>query len=425
MQSFHVIIFLFDIGKCRLGGGCWGLRLLGQLGTRSLVSTIRMLNCSVSCKLQKGKVFLLKEMYFFDASILCRRDFLGGYNFDFLGASGNAEVQDPIYGSSEIWAKHQRNLWDHYKTRIVDRNRGACRGYYDREEPGSVEEYGERYSCFYGPNNEHHIIFLGWFQGSNQSNVEEARHEIARSARFIDREFSSSRKKVQNTKWRYCVQHMTTSKLSGGGGPDHDNMRNSAITDTCRKHGALIISGHHHIYSRTKLLSSVGGRNGREDVVSHSNQREIRPGRTMSLTVGMGGYGGRCNGKFANAPWMEQCITGGQFRGAVIAEFDDDDPRRAIFRYKNSMADDEILDEWRLFSRLAAPPTPPPTSPPTLRPRLGECKGDCDDDGDCQSGLYCYQRDPYEPIPGCDGVGESDGSRTDYCTYDGTRIDES
>ena len=50
--------------------------------------------------------------------------------------------------------------------------------------------------------------------------------------------------------------------------------------------------------------------------------------------------------------------------------------------------------------------------------RLGECEGDCDDDEDCESGLYCYQREPYDPIPGCEGLGESDGSRTDYCTTD-------
>eukprot|EP00980_Cylindrotheca_fusiformis_P005678 scaffold1184_cov132-Cylindrotheca_fusiformis.AAC.99 len=45
---------------------------------------------------------------------------------------------------------------------------------------------------------------------------------------------------------------------------------------------------------------------------------------------------------------------------------------------------------------------------------LGLCQGDCDRDSHCQEGLYCFQRDANEPVPGCEG-GESDSSLTDYC----------
>eukprot|EP00980_Cylindrotheca_fusiformis_P002673 scaffold624_cov150-Cylindrotheca_fusiformis.AAC.6 len=76
-------------------------------------------------------------------------------------------------------------------------------------------------------------------------------------------------------------------------------------------------------------------------------------------------------------------------------------------------------------------PTPPPTPSPVPAPTspsqpgvlplsystnfpLGRCVGDCDRDGDCESGLYCFQRDSGDSVPGCSG-GSSDHSRTDYC----------
>jgi hypothetical protein len=43
---------------------------------------------------------------------------------------------------------------------------------------------------------------------------------------------------------------------------------------------------------------------------------------------------------------------------------------------------------------------------------LDKCEGDCDYDSECEGDLRCYQRDAYEPVPGCSGKG-SEGS--DYC----------
>eukprot|EP00339_Tiarina_fusa_P022745 CAMPEP_0117025880 /NCGR_PEP_ID=MMETSP0472-20121206/19074_1 /TAXON_ID=693140 ORGANISM="Tiarina fusus, Strain LIS" /NCGR_SAMPLE_ID=MMETSP0472 /ASSEMBLY_ACC=CAM_ASM_000603 /LENGTH=372 /DNA_ID=CAMNT_0004732719 /DNA_START=163 /DNA_END=1281 /DNA_ORIENTATION=+ len=51
-------------------------------------------------------------------------------------------------------------------------------------------------------------------------------------------------------------------------------------------------------------------------------------------------------------------------------------------------------------------------SPPGNRFPLGECEGDCDSDSDCASGLKCFMRDNFDPVPGCNGF---DASRTDYC----------
>ena len=45
---------------------------------------------------------------------------------------------------------------------------------------------------------------------------------------------------------------------------------------------------------------------------------------------------------------------------------------------------------------------------------LGRCYGECDKDSHCAYGLKCFQRDKFEKIPGCAGVGKSGW---DYC-YD-------
>merc|ERR1719326_2754410 len=46
---------------------------------------------------------------------------------------------------------------------------------------------------------------------------------------------------------------------------------------------------------------------------------------------------------------------------------------------------------------------------------LEACIGECDNDGQCKSGLKCFQRSHGETIPGCTGKGA--GPRDDYC-YD-------
>ena len=53
-------------------------------------------------------------------------------------------------------------------------------------------------------------------------------------------------------------------------------------------------------------------------------------------------------------------------------------------------------------------------SPGNVYP-LGECQADCDDDDECGPGLICFQRRPYDPVPGCLGV---DRSENDYCIVD-------
>jgi hypothetical protein len=53
-------------------------------------------------------------------------------------------------------------------------------------------------------------------------------------------------------------------------------------------------------------------------------------------------------------------------------------------------------------------------SDPTDEYPLARCQGDCDRDDHCEAELVCYQRDAYDPVPGCGG-GTSSSSRSDYC----------
>ena len=47
---------------------------------------------------------------------------------------------------------------------------------------------------------------------------------------------------------------------------------------------------------------------------------------------------------------------------------------------------------------------------------LEACIGECDNDGQCKSGLKCFQRNDFTPVPGCSGKGKKGW---DYC-YDPT-----
>jgi hypothetical protein len=86
-------------------------------------------------------------------------------------------------------------------------------------------------------------------------------------------------------------------------------------------------------------------------------------------------------------------------------------------------------------------PTPAPTPAPTVTARpsysplplraltdyggtpdeslfpLQICEGDCDRDSQCAEGLYCFQRNQNDEVPGCIG-GKDDIQKTDYCVFD-------
>lgn len=54
------------------------------------------------------------------------------------------------------------------------------------------------------------------------------------------------------------------------------------------------------------------------------------------------------------------------------------------------------------------------SNPNAMYRPLKVCQGDCDEDADCKGDLVCFQRDPGDPVPGCEG-GEEAMSKTDFC----------
>merc|ERR1711865_586890 len=126
-----------------------------------------------------------------------------------------------------------------------------------------------------------------------------------------------------------------------------------------------------------KLLSSEGngGNNNNTNVAfdSHANADNTRyiltEGTTMSITTGMGGYDGSCNGLYSNSSWMEKCISHpSTHRGAVIAEFHLEDDNVGTFQYLNSKANGEVVDEFQITSTLGGRGGGISASKPTTKP---------------------------------------------------------
>ena len=47
--------------------------------------------------------------------------------------------------------------------------------------------------------------------------------------------------------------------------------------------------------------------------------------------------------------------------------------------------------------------------------------GDCDSDDECGEGLVCFQRVPFDRVPGCDD-GDNESSNTDFCVPEGLTL---
>ena len=52
---------------------------------------------------------------------------------------------------------------------------------------------------------------------------------------------------------------------------------------------------------------------------------------------------------------------------------------------------------------------------------LSFSSGDCDSDDECGEGLVCFQRVPFDRVPGCDD-GENESSNTDFCVPEGLTL---
>lgn len=108
---------------------------------------------------------------------------------------------------------------------------------------------------------------------------------------FLERALSSS-----EATWKICVWHMTQNAMQSSYKGDATGF---GAYEICRKHGAFIVTGHSHVYSRSYTMKRFGTKvygYTREDLqVSDRDKRTIRlragGGATTGVAVvGVGGY---------------------------------------------------------------------------------------------------------------------------------------
>ena len=169
-----------------------------------------------------------------------------------------------------------QNLHENIFTQFLN---GSCSG-----------EYGERYACTIGNS---FFALLGWVQAEPA--------ELERSNQYLEEVLRSS-----DSAFKFCVWHRPEGKINPGSSHT-SNYGSQRLFETCRKYGAVITSGHSHVYARTKLISDFTG----DPVVSLNDDFNVTVscGETVALIVGMAGFRHSSDGPNANANWFRTRYT--------------------------------------------------------------------------------------------------------------------
>ncbi len=255
-----------------------------------------------------------------------------------LTTSGNHEEQATFgaawYGSSG------------YKARLLaalpSRVSSRCSG-----------SYGERYECSYGGSDAHHFVLLGWKQMADRS-------ESAASAAFVQRSFAGK----PGSKWRHCVFHKPEG-LVNPGDKHTATYGNYDVYEACRRAGAIITSGHSHVYSRTKLISQFGESSqvvASDDAASPA----VRCGATVSFVLGSSGFKHDASGPNAGRAWFRKVLTrsdlSGDRAGALICDYGSDAASTSAQCEYRLASVNTVVDSFTLASSLCAA-----TSAPTAK----------------------------------------------------------
>jgi predicted phosphodiesterase len=95
--------------------------------------------------------------------------------------------------------------------------------------------------------------------------------------------FALKHLKKHPSPWKFCSFHKLQRKLQTGKKNDETGY---GIYEACRKTGAIVIGGHSHTYSRTKLMDDFTTQNVVDD---ESSDMLITPGKSFSIVNGVGG----------------------------------------------------------------------------------------------------------------------------------------
>lgn len=159
--------------------------------------------------------------------------------------------------------------------------------------------------------------------------------------------------------WSVCSWHKNQQAMQVG---DKDDATGWAVYETCRQNGAIIATGHHHGYERTKTLINMEDRRV-EPLCSTRDILCVARGKTFAFVSGIGGksvtsqvlclgtppnqydYPYGCRGEWAKIYNREQNAK----LGALFIVFGyQGDPYRAHGYFKNIAG--EIVDEFDILN---------------------------------------------------------------------------
>ena len=228
---------------------------------------------------------------------------------------------------------HDLNAWTGYQARLRERlervEGAACSG-----------ELGVNSSCRY----------RGLFFALSGVGTMGADH-----GPFLREALTSDR-----SEWRICTWHKNQRAMQIGGKRDEVGWDAYEI---CRRHGAIVVTGHEHSYERTLTLSNVRDSEVDTTCVDDPDTPDpdvcIGPGSTVVFVSGLGGkdirdqerclpvshpYG--CNGEWAKIYSKDQSA---QF-GALFITFDTDPGARVARGYFKTI-DGDVVDSFTITRR--------------------------------------------------------------------------
>lgn len=150
--------------------------------------------------------------------------------------------------------------------------------------------------------------------------------------------------------WKICAWHKNQNAMQVGSKTDEMGW---GVYENCRKHGAIIATGHEHSYERTKTLTSMSAQTV-DGTCSDPKMNCVGPGRTFAFVSGLGGRGLRnqdrclptsypygCKGEWAKIYATDQGAT----YGALFITFHiNGDPKLAQGQFKTK--DGQTIDDF-------------------------------------------------------------------------------
>jgi hypothetical protein len=86
--------------------------------------------------------------------------------------------------------------------------------------------------------------------------------------------------------WRVCLWHWTMHDMQPG---DKGDEMDWASYRACQDAGAIIVTGHEHVYGRTVTLTDVGNGEAGHGATGPPDRVAVGPGRTFVIVSGLGG----------------------------------------------------------------------------------------------------------------------------------------